>query len=767
MSSTTRLLARVISIAAVLGCNPPLVLAQTSSIRGAIVDTQDLPMPGVSLTVSSGDTRRSVTTDQRGLFVVDALPPGRYNVLAEVEGFLAETAELVVRPGAVGELTLVMTPSYLETVVVTSSRSPQSVMTAPVTVTVVPAHEIAARSTGGFAELFVGTPGLNVTRFNARDMSFDFRMAGGILSRSQLVMVDGRTLNQDGSGIMLWDFFPGGFDELKQIELIGTPGSAVWGASALTGVINVRTKAPREDLGGAATIGFGSVGVRDSRLRWSQAIGRLSYRASASYLSQDAWERDANLPDGSPLPVTAVYENRGTAQTKANVRVDWEGSPGRVWTAHLGAVDTSGIIQGSVGPNVFLNPGSYGVYGGAGYSSDPVDAQVYVSRTRGDIRSLLFGNVYYGSNFSGTGDVVVRRSIGRRQAVRLGGSATVTAFDMTLTPGDSRRSSIGGFVEDQIAITPKLTWTIGSRLDKFDSFGATLSPRTSLVYQPTSGQALHVAVNRAYRAPSLLETFARSDIENFVPIIPQLPPVVFTTSIAGNRKLDPEVMRAVELGLTTAVGSRATFSVTTYYNLLRGSVRFVEVESYGPSSPPPGWPLPTEFVPAVPKTLSWLNIGTVRDRGLELSGRAYLGNGLSTRASYSYQAAPKLVRSDSRFPLQLNRPPTHRASVGLVVDQSAWRGSFDAAYTDVAYWSDILDSRFWGTTSAYVMANARLDYRLPGRSATLGVSGTNLLNRRIKQHVFADVVPRQISAQLRVDWGRPTRSGIAERGSSR
>src|SRR5262249_25371013 len=168
--------------------------------------------------------------------------------------------------------------------------------------------------------------------------------------------------------------------------------------------------------------------------------------------------------------------------------------------------------------------------------------------------------------------------------------------------------------------------------------------------------------------------------------------------------------------------------------------------------PPPGWPLPPAFVPPLPKAMTFLNIDTVRDYGLELTTHAEWDYGVSTRASYSYQADTKATKSDPNIPLQLNRPPTHHASVGVVYDGRPWRGSVDVSYTDSAFWSDVLDSRFWGTTPSYVLVNGKVSYPLRGESVSVAVSATNLFDRRVKQHVFGDFLRRQVTVDLRVKW---------------
>jgi hypothetical protein len=61
--------------------------ATTGSIAGQIVDAQGLPMPGVTVTLSSDQRSRSVLTDAEGRFLAPFLTPGNYTVRAELSGF--------------------------------------------------------------------------------------------------------------------------------------------------------------------------------------------------------------------------------------------------------------------------------------------------------------------------------------------------------------------------------------------------------------------------------------------------------------------------------------------------------------------------------------------------------------------------------------------------------------------------------------------------------------------------------------------------------
>jgi iron complex outermembrane receptor protein len=106
-----------------------------------------------------------------------------------------------------------------------------------------------------YGDLLRSVPGVNVTQISARDINVTSRAATSSLSTSQLAVVDGRSIYQDFFGFIMWDFMPTNLNEIKQIEVIRGPASAVWGANAVNGVINVITKSPREMQGTSVTFG--------------------------------------------------------------------------------------------------------------------------------------------------------------------------------------------------------------------------------------------------------------------------------------------------------------------------------------------------------------------------------------------------------------------------------------------------------------------------------------------------------------------------------
>src|SRR5437899_10055682 len=123
--------------------------------------------------------------------------------------------------------------------------------------TVLTSAELQSSPAQNYGDLLRSVPGLNVIQLSARDINITSRQATSTLSNTQLVLLDGRSVYLDFFGLVLWDFLPTNLLDVKQIEVIRGPASAVWGANAFTGVVNIITKTPREAPGANVTLSAG------------------------------------------------------------------------------------------------------------------------------------------------------------------------------------------------------------------------------------------------------------------------------------------------------------------------------------------------------------------------------------------------------------------------------------------------------------------------------------------------------------------------------
>jgi outer membrane receptor protein involved in Fe transport len=157
-------------------------------------------------------------------------------------------------------------------------------------------------------------------------------------------------------------------------------------------------------------------------------------------------------------------------------------------------------------------------------------------------------------------------------------------------------------------------------------------------------------------------------------------------------------------------------------------------------------------VPFLPRVFSFVNLGRVRDRGVELAANIEWQR-LTLQGSYTLQDVPKLT-SESTLPLEINRPARHQAGGGLTYTAGRWSAAGDLHYTDRAFWSDVLTPPFWGYTDAYLNVNARVSYRLRSPAWELWLGATNLLDQKIKSHVFGDTLRRRVTTGLQWQWER-------------
>ena len=86
----------------------------------------------------------------------------------------------------------------------------------------------------------------------------------------------------------------------------------------------------------------------------------------------------------------------------------------------------------------------------------------------------------------------------------------------------------------------------------------------------------------------------------------------------------------------------------------------------------------------------------------------------------------------------------------MAFNQARCFGMFGVTYVADAFWQDVLDSRFHGSMKAYTMVNLTVGARFAGKySAALKI--TNLFDEEVLQHVFGDIIRRQIVGELRVN----------------
>jgi outer membrane receptor protein involved in Fe transport len=669
-------------------------------------------------------------------------------------------------------------PAFEEQVVVTASRVEEQLVNAPAAVSIVNSVTIQNSPATNIGDLLRSVPGVNVTQVTARDVNINTRGATSTLSTSQLALVDGRSIYLDFYGMVMWDFVPSNPREIKRIEVIRGPASAVWGANAMSGVVNVITKTPRElaaEAGSSLTIGVGGFqrsaqGVdRDAGTLFyvngshaQAANDKVAYKVSAGYFTQDALPRPVGtIPNSFNTPYP-LYTNEGTSQPKFDARVDYSLADSATLTFNGGVSGTEGIIHTGIGP-FDIEQGSYLSYLSAKYQKGARRVAFFTNLLTADSINLLSRGptgafLPLGFNTKTfdfeAGD---SKAIGTKNALTFGGNFRRNTFDVSLAPNGDNRNEGGAFVQDEIFFGDRVRWVVGGRVDKFSSIDdAVFSPRTTLLLKPDANSSVRFSFNKAFRAPSFINNHLQTTVlqeVNLSAISPALARFILPVGAIGNPDLKQESLTAYEIGYTGAIARRATINASVYWNVTKDGIFFTQVGSYSPANPPPTWPaiIPTFVIglipqPGLPSIFSYRNLGEVKDKGFEIGIEAAATRQVNVFANYSYQADPVIEGFDPR---EANAPANNRFNAGFNFSHSRFLGNLDVSYSGPAYWQDVLDLRFAGTTDAFTLVNGAFGVRWAGEKVVTSLKITNIGNSEVQQHIFGDVLRRQVVGEVR------------------
>jgi len=672
-----------------------------------------------------------------------------------------------------------------EKVVVSASKVEQQLVNAPATVTVIGARALELAPSQGYGDILRNVPGVNITQISARDVNITPRGSTSTLSTSQLAVLDGRSLYQDFFGFVMWDFMPVNLNEIKRIEVIRGPASAVWGANAMSGVVNVITKTPREMLGTSFAVGVGtfdtSTGAAkdDAGMLWylngthAGAISdRVSFKLSGGYYTQDPFARPTGtIPNGGTTQYP-TFVNQGTTQPKVDGRLDYSLDNGAYMTFAGGYSGTDGIMHSGIGP-FDIKRGSWMGYGKANYTRGAFRLQAFLQSLDGDAAQLLTrgpGGAPITFLFNTkTFDVEAGNvtTVGR-QVFTYGGNIRHNTFDLSIAPDADSRTEGGFYLQDEIFLHEKFRVSIGARADKFTSIdGIVVSPRVALLLKPQADHAIRVSYNRAFRAPSAINNHIDLTIAEPLPfgaINPAFAPLgVFFVPIrvVGNPDLQEERMDAFEVGYTGIFGGRTTVTAAWYLNKFKDQILFTQAAGYGRLGPPEGWPARLGPFPGVavwaglfdagirfPSRYTYLNFGRMSQTGLEFGVDTNVNDNVSVFANYSWQGEPDPEDFDLS---ELNIPAEHRFNAGFNFVANRFLGSLGVSYSDEAFWQDVLDARYHGRTESYTLVNASAGIRFGARDRIqFMLRGSNLTNEDVQQHIFGDIIKRQFAGELRI-----------------
>ena len=574
----------------------------------------------------------------------------------------------VIALAAVLPLTAVAQDVALDEIVVTPNRVAGDARRTGVSVSVVTQEDLAKRRDQTLAATLAALPGISYVQQGPFGNAGTLRIRGAD-GRYLAVFVDGIRVSDPSGTTVSYDFGSLTADDVGRIEVLRGSQSALWGGSAVGGVVNITTREATEDgTHQTASAEVGSFGTaklsygyarRDDRMEMAFTLGHLQTDGFSAF--DGGAERDGAR--ATRLSFSARYRVNdavtvGGALLAQNTVQDYDGYVGFV----LGDVNNVGTRR-ELGARLF--------------------AEIDAGATQHQMEVAIFNNKRGyeqpggNSSFSGT-----RLTFGYQGTTEVSDALTLvygadwnreTARYGNVAGGEANTRTVGVFAQALWSPSDNFDVSATLRSDHNSGFGSFETGRLAAAWRPSEGTTVRAAIATGFRAPSVDERFG--DYPGFFAFV-------------GNPALRPEESLSYEVGVEHEYASGAKVSATAFQ---------LEVDNL----------ITYQF--GFPSTLVNLPGASVR-KGVELAATMPLSDKVTAGLAYTYtdgrrpdgSRLPQVARHD--LTLSLDAALSDRLSAGLQLHHAAGRVDNDPNTFSLVSMPD------------YTVLNAAMTYALTDRA---------------------------------------------------
>jgi iron complex outermembrane receptor protein len=493
-----------------------------------------------------------------------------------------ETAPPSPSQDALTELSL---EELMNVEIVTYSKTPLKWFDTPAAIDVVTQEDIRRSGVTSIPEALRMAPGVEVARINSNQWAIGIRGFTSRLSRSILVLIDGRSVYNPLFAGVYWEVQDLLLEDIERIEVIRGPGGVIWGANAVNGVVNIITKHSKETQGGLVTLGAGTEERRFDGVRYGGRSGEnLHYRVYAKYFNRDA----AFHPDG------VDFDDWRMGQAGFRTDLDLTNRDaftlqGDFYTGEAGQRTRFGIYTPPFSQTVVRDADLSGgnlLFNWRHTQSERSDwsLKLYYDRTSRDEANFEEDRDTFDVDFQNRLRLFNRQELTWGLGYRLISDETSGVETVVFVPAARTDDLYTAFLQYTMAFLSEeqLVITLGSKFEQNDYSGFEFQPSGRVLWKATPNQTVWSAVTRAVRTPSRLE----HDLELSGVLNPATN--TFGRTIA-DKSFDSEEVLAYEIGYRIHPISRLIVSTTTFYNqysnlltLEAGTTPFTEPAPPGP-----------------------------------------------------------------------------------------------------------------------------------------------------------------------------------------
>lgn len=610
---------------------------------------------------------------------------------------------------------------FNEPVTTSATGSPQRATEAPADMQIISADEIRRSGETSIPGILQRVAGVDVLNFSAGQSDVNVRGYNQSSSPRLLVLVNGRQVYLDHYGMTVWATIPVQLDEIRQIEVVKGPGSALFGFNAVSGVVNIITFNPKYDARNVATVRLGDHGQKIGSLVVTQKIGSaISARLSVGAEERDEWARTGTLPLAlhDPQRVTSALDVVAQLAPKTELRL--EGSWANVQESLVTGSSYADIKMATTSAKATL-------------TSDTTIGQIQAQAYQNQLNSKynLGGRRVLWDNTISVVSLQDLFKIGAAHTVRLSGEYRHNTLNTApIKGGDVSYDVWSGSAMWNWAISDTLTTTAAVRVDKlqlersgvfparipladnalWDRSSTEPSVNLTAAWRPTAKDTVRASYARGVQAPSLIQ-FGGLQLDSG--------PVY----IIGNPNLKPATVNNYELAYDHEMAA-AKVGVRLFvqdWSGINGGTNQTAL-AY----------LPTATTnPALSNSVA----SDSEMKGFELTASGKLAGGFGWRADYTYTDVEDSplngLRTTATATAYQSTTPEGRGNLGVDWVQGSWEADANLHYVSDFQWYDLTNGAL-RPVNAYATLSSRVGYKLEN-GVTLALSGQNLLSERQKQ----------------------------------
>jgi outer membrane receptor for ferrienterochelin and colicins len=462
------------------------------------VSSEGEPVPGARVT--SGGT--GALTNDRGEALL-RLDPGRHAVRVEAVGLKPALLAVTIRAAADTLVVVQLEPEPLEgdAIIVSSTRADRRIEDEPIRVEVIGREEIEEKllmTPGDISMLLNETAGLRVQPTAPTLGGAGVRIQG-MRGRYTQIRTDGLLLHGQTDALGPLQIPP---MDLAQVEVIKGATSALYGASALGGVVNLISRRPGDEnerelllnvstLGGADLILWNSGPIGGT---WAYTMLAGAHRQAAADVDDDGWADLPRFDRASARPRLFWSNGRGgTAMFTAGLMVEErEGgtvrggsTPGA--SPHAEALVSHRFDAGAVSRLLLFERTLLSVRGSVAFQDH---THRFGQELEKDEHSTVFA------------EAAVTRSTGPHAAVVGIALQRDTYHARELDVFDYAHTVPGLFGQADISPSRWVSMSASGRLDHHSEYGTFFSPRVSALLRPAEAWTVRASAGTGYFAPT-------------------------------------------------------------------------------------------------------------------------------------------------------------------------------------------------------------------------------------------------------------------------